>query len=196
MASWICLPVSASKLEARTYPMPGFSRNARSTLGRFQFLGCHRELKESRVAGAAYIEPRLVLARLRQQLHNLLELETSDRDSVHREDLIARAEAGLGSRRSGQNLQHDHPAGQYRDDRPESFPRGIFELLELLELAGIEEDTVRVEPLEHARDGSLVERFVRSDRVGRLALHHRIHIHEPLKVLGYVFGHSRGRQQK
>ena len=57
----------------------------------------------------------------------------------------------------GQRLQHDDASGQHRDHAAEALLRRGLHLLELLELAGVEEDGVRIEPAQQAGDRALVE---------------------------------------
>src|SRR6202034_2659275 len=107
-----------------------------------------------------------LLARLGQELYDLLHAEPVERVAIDRHDLVPWRNAGLRGWRPRQRLQHDHAPGQYRDHAAEPLLRGSLHLLELLELAGIEEHRMRIEAPQHARNDALKKRLLRGDRIG------------------------------
>ncbi len=56
-----------------------------------------------------------------------------------------------------------------------------------MELLGIEEDRVRIEAPQHARDSPAVDGVVGVDRVGRFLLDHGIDLGELLEQAGDLF---------
>src|SRR5207249_1640403 len=77
--------------------------------------------------------------------------------------------------------QHDHPSGQKGDHAAETLLSGLLHLLDLVELAGIEEDGVRVEAAQEAGDGALEKGLFRRDRVGGVLLHDRVGVDDGLQ---------------
>ena len=91
--------------------------------------------------------------------------------AVDGQNLIARRKPGFRRRRSRHSLQDDHAAWQHADDGPEAFVLAVLHLLQLLELARIEKDRVRIKRAQHARNRALIERRSASHRIGRLLIH-------------------------
>ena len=78
------------------------------------------------------------------------------------------AEPGFCRRRSLHRLQHDHAARQHADDGSEALALALLHLLQLLKLAGIEENRMRIERAQHAGNRALIERDSGGDGIGGL----------------------------
>ena len=116
--------------------------------------------RHARGSGPAHIKLRFLLSRFGEKLHQLFEFQARQLVSIDRENLIAGGEARLRRRRSLHGLQNDHAAGQHADDASEAFALALLHLLELLKLAGIEENRMRVERFEHARNRALIKGLI------------------------------------
>ena len=146
--------------------MPGCSSKTRSTLDDLHVLGRQRQIEQPRVARAANHQLRRFLFRLGQQPDDLIRIKAVEPVIIHRKDLVARRHSGLLGGRVGQSLEHHHAPRQNRNHRAESLLGGGLHLLELLELAGIEEDGVRVQMAQQSGNRALVKGLDR-DRTDR-----------------------------
>jgi hypothetical protein len=149
--------------------------------------GLHLLRRENQVldagrAGRNHFKLRLLLARLREEFGELIEIEPVDGVSVDGDNLVARRETGLGGWSAGQRLEHNHPPGQQRNHAAKALLRGRFHPLELLELPRIEENGVRIEPAQESGDGSLVEGLFGGDRIGGVLLHDGIRADDALHL--------------
>ncbi len=111
-----------------------------------------------------------MLAGFAEKPDNLIELQARQHDLIHRHNFIARLQPRLRGRRSRHGLQNDHAPGQHGDDGAESLALGILHLLELLVLIGIEEDGMRIQGAQHARNRALIDRLLRVHRIGGFGL--------------------------
>ena len=72
--------------------------------------------------------------------------------------------------------------------------RGCLHLLELIELARIEEDGVWIEAAQQAGDGALVEGFLRGDRIGCFAFDDGERVDESLDLRLQIVGAGGGEE--
>src|ERR1017187_6839085 len=128
------------------------------------------------------IELRRVLARFGEQLGKLIEIEAVDDMPVDAHDFVARREARFRRRRARQGLQHDDAPRQQRNDRAEALLRGGLHLAELVELAGIEEDGMRIELAQQPRNGALIENLFGGNRCGGILLDNGEGVNDPFDL--------------
>ena len=118
----------------------------------------------------------LLLARLTQQGDELLGIQAAELVAVDRQDLIAGRHTRFRRGRAGQGLQHDDAARQHGDYTAEAFVGGSLELPKLLKLAWIEKDGMRIEAVEHARNGALKESLLGGNRLGGVIFDDRVRL--------------------
>ncbi len=128
---------------------------------------------------------------------DLIHFEPADDVTIDGDDIVARRKSGFRRRRPGQGLQNDDASRQQRNDAAEAFLRGGSMLLDLLELAGVEEDGMRIERAQQARDGALVKGLFGGDRVGRVVLDQRVGVdHAFYACVEIVRGAKRRREEE
>ena len=95
--------------------------------------------------------------------------------AVHGGDDVARPDAGAIRGRSHKRRNHDHfvVARPHRHSHAVIFPALIFAQQGIR--LGIEEIRVRIEHVQHARNGPVVDGLVGVHRLGIVLLHHVIH---------------------
>ena len=139
--------MASSKLAIAHVADIGRQQEGAIDAGRIHQLRLQRESQNAGVARTAHVKLRVLLARDGQKLDELVEFQPRQLISVDGQNLVAGGEAGLGGGRSLHRLQHDHAAGKHADDAAEALALALLHLLQLLELAGIEENRVRIERL-------------------------------------------------
>jgi hypothetical protein len=179
---------------------PGLFRRSRTSAvdaRRLHLLRRKDELEDARVARPANVQARLLLAGVPEQSDDLFEIERRERVAVDRDDLVAGRQARPGRGGSGERLQHDHAAGQDRDDAPEPLTCRALQFLELVELLRVEEDGMRVQTAQQARDRAFEDGLVAVHGFGRRALHPGEDVDEALQLALDVplFGRCRSEQQ-
>src|SRR5579883_2454703 len=184
--------VFPSKLETRMSDAGGCEKRALHAR-RLHLLGRQSEVQDARHTAAAHIELRLPLARLRQQLGQLFDIEAADDVPVNTQDFIARRQPGLGGGRARHRLEHDHAPGQQRNHAAEALLRGGLHFLELLELPGVEKDRVRIERPQQPGDRALIKRLLGRDRVGGVLLQDGIRLDDRFHLRGEILGRQGGR---
>ncbi len=119
---------------------------------------------------------------LAQQPDNLVGIEPIQTVIVDRENLIARRHAGFFRGRVRRGLQHHHAPGSTETTVPNPFCVDDFHLLKLLELAGIEEDRMRVQMAQQPRYRALVKRLIQIERIGRILFQNLVRVDELLHL--------------
>ena len=79
---------------------------------------------------------------------------------------------------------------------PKPFLLAALHLLQLLKLAGIEKNRMRIERLQHARNRALIKRDVGIHRIGRLLIDGHKHADQFLDLLGELRARIVGGKQQ
>lgn len=145
-------------------------------------------MQQPRNPGTADFKLRLLLARFGKQLGDLLHFQAADNVAIDADDIVARSQPGLLRRSPRGGLENDHAAREQRYNAAETLLRGCFHLLDLIELAGVEEDGVGVERAQQAGDGALVKDLFGRYGIGGVLLHQRIGMHDALHLGFQIVG--------
>src|ERR1039458_9721789 len=132
--------------------------------------GRHHQPRNPAGARPPDVELRRVLARFGEQFAKLIEVQAVDDIPVDAYDFVARREPRFRRRRAWQGPPPEYAPRQQRNDRAEALLRGRLHLAELFELAGIEEDGMRIELAKQPWNGALIKNLFGGNGLGGILL--------------------------